>query len=125
MTHTYDTLTDELVKQYIYIFSFERLCDAVYNLEDHCLELEAILFQNENKYKEGEYYHEYDQPKEIDINAINIELYKCLRWKAMMTKEINNRLRPIPHFKQPYTKDANDHSIQPIKQYDNLPFYMR
>lgn len=94
MTHTYNTLNDNLVRQYAYIWSFERLQKAEDNLNEHQWELKDKIRRKEKSMKEGEYYQIYNSDAVTEVLKMTEELDKTIKWLRIIRLELVKRQTP-------------------------------
>lgn len=95
MTHTYNTLTDAIVKQYAYIWSYERLRTAEENLEERCFQIVATIFHKNNNsigcFEKGE----FGEFEELTVQELNVKLEEARRYHKIIMNELIKRVTPI------------------------------
>lgn len=96
MTHTYETLTEELVSQYAYIWSYERLRKAYRKIEDQISDLVSEI--RELTYQISQQGRNIIRIKEI-LNEQNKKfeiLNKAKKFHAIIEAELIIRETPLP-----------------------------
>lgn len=94
MTHTYNTLTDAMVKQYAYIWSFERLREAEDNLNDHRLELTATIWHINNGMRHTEACQRFLAKGTPTVAEMTEELAKTTKFLRIIRMELVKRQTP-------------------------------
>lgn len=96
MTHTYETLTEELVRQYAYIWSYERLRKAYRKIDDQISDLAREI--REMNFEIAQCGRNIIKAKHIiqEQNEKHLIMQKAQQYQMIIEAELVVRETPIP-----------------------------
>ena len=95
MTHTYETLTEEIVKTYANIWDFKRLRKAYDNIQNQRLDTAGEIYRLEIKYVQNRWNNEMENKISHMMNEKKKILRKMNKFYKILEAEMKIRTTPI------------------------------